>query len=163
MELQPKKRQYLYLGGAINNDPRTYEWREKFTELMKDEPHIVVINPCASKFSQGVRHVGNTGMEYIAEINKQSQKLLRSRDYQFLRMSSIMLVNFGFCTPDKPLIGTLQELTWAADLLFLPIIAITNGETNAYTEHPWISECVSAKVETVEDAADMIKKFFLEY
>lgn len=159
----PKKRQYVYLAGTINEDNRTYEWREKFTELMKDEDSVVVVNPCANKFNQGMKSVGKDGMEFTREAKKRSQKILRAKDYQLVKMSSAIVVNLEFFSSEKPMIGTVQELTWARDIFYVPVIAITGKEDNIYTTHMWMDECCSAKVETVEEAADMIKTFFLEY
>jgi hypothetical protein len=61
------------------------------------------------------------------------------------------------------MIGTVQELTWAADIFYIPVIALTEGAENVYTHHPWIDECVSAWTISVEDAANLVKEFFLEY
>jgi len=158
-----KKRNYVYLAGTINEDPRTYEWREKFTELVADEPKVVIINPCANKFNQSMKNAGGTGLEFTKEATKRSQKILRAKDYQLVKMCNAIIVHLGFANPEKPMIGTVQELTWARDIFYVPVIAITGGEENIYTTHPWIDECCSAKVETVEEAADMIKTFFLEY
>lgn len=159
----PKKRQYVYLAGTINEDTRTYEWREKFVELLKDENSVVVVNPCANKFNQGMKNVGKDGMEFTREAKKRSQKILRAKDYQLVKMSSAIVVNLELFSSEKPMIGTVQELTWARDIFYVPVIAITGKEDNIYTTHMWMDECCSAKVETVEEAAEMIKTFFLEY
>jgi hypothetical protein len=158
-----KKRNYIYLAGQISNDIRTYEWREKFTELVVDEPGIVVVNPCANAFNQGMRKVGSNGLEFAKEAVKRSQKILRAKDYQLVKMCNAIVVHLCFSTPEKPMVGTLQELSWARDIFYTPVVAITNGEDNIYTTHPWVDECVSAKVEMVEEAAEMIKTFFLDY
>jgi hypothetical protein len=161
--VQQKKRNYVYLAGQINSNPRTYEWREEFTELVKNESQIVVVNPCANRFNQGMRTVKGDGIIFAKEAVKRSQKILRSKDYQMIKMSSLMVVHLCYSTPEKPMVGTLQELTWARDIFNIPTIGVTEGEESIYTTHPWILECLSAKVETVEEAADMIKTFFLEY
>lgn len=158
-----KKRQYVYLAGTINEDIRTYEWREEFVKLLKDENNVVVVNPCANKFNQGMKRVGKDGMEFTREAKKRSQKILRAKDYQLVKMSSAIVVNLELFSSEKPMIGTVQELTWARDIFYVPVIAITGKEDNIYTTHMWMDECCSAKVETVEEAAEMIKTFFLEY
>ena len=161
-----KKRHYIYLAGNISEDIRTYEWREKFEELMEgddDTDRVVIVNPCANKFNQAMKKYGKDGMEFTKEAVKRSQKILRAKDYQLVKMCSVIVVNLELWSPEKPMIGTVQELTWASDVFYVPVIAITGGVENIYTTHPWIDECVSAKVETVEEAVDMIKTFFLEY
>jgi len=158
-----KKRNYVYLAGNINEDPRTYEWREEFTKLVENEANVVVVNPCVNAFNQGMIKVGKNGMEFTREAAKRSQRILRAKDYQLIKMCNVVVVHLGFSNPEKPMVGTIQELTWARDVFYTPVIAITGGEENIYTTHPWIDECCSAKVETVEEAADMFKTFFLEY
>lgn len=158
-----KKRQYVYLAGNISGDNRTYEWREKFIELVKDEPNVVVINPCANKFNQGMKNATKDGLAFVKEAVKRSQKILRAKDYQLVKICSAIVVNLELHDVNRPMIGTVQELAWAHDIFYVPVIAITGKEDNIYTTHMWMDECCSAKVETVEEAAEMIKTFFLEY
>jgi len=159
---EDSKRQYIYLAGNINEDPRTYEWREYFEELMGNEDKVVVVNPCANKFNQSIKGAGKNGLEFTREAKKRSQKILRAKDYQLVKMCSVIVVNLELWNPEKPMIGTVQELTWARDIFYLPVIAIA-GVENIYTTHPWIDECCSAKVDTVKEAVDMVRTFFLEY
>jgi len=163
MSFNPKKRQYIYLAGNINENPATYEWREKFTELMEEEDHVIIVNPCANKFNQAMRGATKDGLAFTKEAVKRSQKILRAKDYQLVKMCSVMVVHLGYTNVEKPMVGTIQELVWGHDIFYTPIIGITNNEDTIYTNHPWIDECLSAKVETVEEAVDMIKTFFLEY
>ena len=163
METTNKKRNYIYLAGNINENPGTYLWREKFTRLFDKEKKVVVVNPCANKFNQGMRDAASDGMEFTREAVKRSQKILRAKDYQLVKMCNAVVVNLGYSNPEKPMIGTIMELAWAHDIFYTPVIGICNGEDNIYTTHPWIDECISAKVETVEEAANMIKTFFLNY
>ena len=163
LEKEPKKRHYIYLAGNISEDVRTYEWRERFESLMEGEDGVVIVNPCANKFNQAMKGEGKDGLEFTKEAKKRSQKILRAKDYQLVKMCSVILVNLELWSPEKPMIGTIQELTWARDIFYLPVLALVGKEDNIYTTHPWIDECVSAKVDTVEEAVDMIKTFFLEY
>jgi len=163
MEKEPKKRQYIYLAGTINEDVATYEWRERFEELLKDEDRVVIINPCANKFNQGIKGFEKGGLEFTKEAVKRSQKILRAKDYQLIKMCSAVVVHLGLWSLEKPMIGTIQELTWAHDVFYTPVVAILGEVENIYTTHPWVDECCSAKVDTVEEAADIIKTFFLEY
>ena len=161
-----KKRHHVYLGGNISEDPRTYEWREEFTLLVKDEPSLIVVNPCANAFNQAIKNGqkrGMDGLEFLKEAKKQSQKILRAKDYQLIKICSVLVVNLALVSPTKPPIGTIQELVWAHDIFYIPIIGITEGVNHIYTQHPWIEECCSAMVETVEDSAQMLKTFFLDY
>ena len=158
-----KKRHYIYLAGNISEDNRTYEWREEFSSYFDETPNAVIINPCANKFNQAMKNATPDGLAFIKEAVKRSQKILRAKDYQLIKICSLVVVNLGFVNDKKPLIGTIQELTWAHDVFYVPVIGITSGEDNAYTNHSWIDECLSARVETVEEAANMVKDFFLEF
>jgi hypothetical protein len=145
-----KKRQYVYLAGNISGDNRTYD-------------NVVVINPCANKFNQSMKNVTEDGLAFVREAVKRSQKILRAKDYQLVKICSAIVVNLELHDVNRPMIGTVQELAWAHDVFYVPVIAITGKEDNIYTTHMWMDECCSAKVETVEEAAEMIKTFFLEY
>lgn len=162
-----KKKNYIYLAGNISENPRTYEWREEFSEIMSVEPDVVIVNPCGNRFNQGIRNfgkeTGKDGLEFTKEAVKRSQKLLRAKDYQMVKMCNLMVVHLGIVTEKKPMIGTVQELSWANDIFYIPVIALTEGAENVYTHHPWIDECVSAWVVSVQQAADLVKEFFLEY
>ena len=163
MSTTDKKRNYIYLAGNINENSRTYEWREKFSKYFDEEKRVVIVNPCANAFNQAMRNSGADGLEFTREAVKRSQKILRAKDYQLVKMCNAIVVNLCYSNPEKPMVGTIQELTWAHDIFYTPVIAITNGEDNIYTRHPWIDECCSAKVETIEEAVDMVKTFFLDY
>lgn len=158
-----KKRQYIYLAGNISENPETYAWRDQFIDILSDVPNVIIINPCASKFNQNMKGSSNNGLDFVRRAKKISHKLLRPKDYQLIKMCSVMVTHLGFVSPEKPLIGTLHEMVWAHDIFYIPLLAITNNEDNAYTNHPWIDECCSAKVETVEEAAELIRDFFLGY
>ena len=158
-----KKRNYVYLAGQINENPDTYEWRERFTKLVSDEPGIVVVNPCANRWNKSMKGTGKDGLEFTKIAAKASQKILRAKDYQMVKMCNVMVVHLGFSTPEKPMVGTLQELAWANDIFYTPVIAILGGKEDIYSTHPWVDECCSAKVRTVEEAVDTLKGFFLDY
>jgi hypothetical protein len=161
-----KKSNYLYLAGNISEDVRTYEWREEFEYCMREEAlwkKVVVVNPCANKFNQSIKGFGEDGKEFVKEAVKRSQNLLRAKDYQLVKMCNIIVVNLALSSVEKPMIGTVQELCWARDILYVPVVAIHENVDNVYTQHSWIDECVSAWVETVEDAAEIIREFFIEY
>ena len=158
-----KKSHYIYLAGNISSDNRTYLWRKEFTEVINHDERVIVVNPCANKFNQGMKNVGEDGLAFTRESKKRSQKILRAKDYQLVKMCSVIVVHLGLASSEKPMVGTIQELTWARDVFYIPVVAITEGIENIYTTHPWIDECCSAKVKTISEAADMIKEFFLEY
>jgi hypothetical protein len=170
--MRGKKKSYIYLAGNISRDNQTYLWREDFTNQMGREiinEDVVVVDPCANNFNQGIREFGASGVEFVQEAVKRSQKILRAKDYQLIKMCNLMVVNLHLVDPEKPMIGTIQELTWAADIFYIPVIGIIgkleerNDLAKVYVKHPWVDECCSAKVETVEEAVKLVKDFFLDY
>ena len=158
-----KKRHDIYLAGNISEDPRTYAWRKDFIKLLADKPGVVMLDPCENDFDQDMKTAGKGGLEFIKEAVKRSQKILRAKDYQLIKISSIVVANLELYSTERPMVGTIQELTWAHDVFYVPVLAICGKEENAYNTHPWIDECCSAKVETIEEAAKLIKTFFLDY
>ncbi len=167
MRASVKKSNYVYLAGNISHNPATYEWRENVEFLLREERlfhKVVIVNPCANSFNASIKNYDTKqGLEFIKEAVRRSQHLLRAKDYQLIRISNAIIVDLVIGTDEKPLIGTIQELCWAKDVFNIPVIAVTHGKETPYTTHPWIDECCSAKVETVEDAVAMLKTFFLEY
>jgi len=170
IDLSSKKSNYIYLAGTISSNPITYEWREKFEILTREErlyKKVVTVNPCRNKYNQNIKNFKSNGLEFLKEVKSRSQQILRAKDKQLLGMCNVMLMDLSIYDKDKPHIGTLHELVWAHDIFYMPVISIVGSDSdshnNPYSTHPWIDECCSAKVETVEEAADMIKTFFLEY
>lgn len=159
-----KKNHYIYLAGGISNNPATYEWREKFRELAGEKcPHMIILDPTLNNFNQKMRKNKNAGVGFVKDAVRKSQKLLRAKDYQLIRISSIMVVNLEIVDENKPLIGTVMELAWARDIFYIPVIAIVGKNPNIYGIHPWIDECCSAKVESVDDAVKILDEFFKGY
>jgi len=170
--MKGKKRTYIYLAGNISGDDRTYLWREEFTKLLYgsvENGHVVIVDPCANPFNQKIRNYSNSGNEFVKEARKRSQRILRAKDYQLVKMCNLVVVNLHLVASTKPMIGTVQELAWANDIFYIPVIGITGKPdewddlSQVYINHPWIDECCSAKVETVEEAANTVKEFFLHY
>ena len=164
-DIPSKKRNYVYLAGNISSDPATYNWRQEFSTKVADEPRIVVVNPCLNEFDKHASETKISQMQLLKRTAKQTQKALRAKDYKMVGICNIFVVNLSLYNRERPMIGTLQELVWAHDIHYMPIIAITgeNSEDNPYVQHMWIDECCSAKVETVQEAVDMIKDLFVEY
>lgn len=164
-DIPSKKRHYIYLAGNISSDPATYNWRQEFSTKVADEPRIVVVNPCLNEFDKHASESKISQMQLLKRTAKHTQKILRAKDYNMIKMCNILVVNLSLYNRERPMIGTLQELVWAHDIFYIPIISLVdkNYENNPYVNHPWIEECLSAKVETVQEAVDMIKDLFVEY
>lgn len=154
-----KKRTYVYLAGGISDDPTTYEWRDKFIELTQYNKSIVPVNPCGNPFNRAVLNVHRDERK---KMIRKSENILRAKDYQMVKISNVVVVNLNLDKYKKPLIGTVQELGWCRDKFNIPVISIEN-QTNEYTEHRWIRECISLKTSNVEEAIEAINFYFMDY
>ena len=72
-----------------------------------------------------------------------------------------MVVNLVLFDLERPMIGTIQELVWAHDQFYIPIVGIVGDDDNVYCKHPWIDECLSAKVEDIIACKELIYNYFL--
>lgn len=164
-EISNKKKHYVYLAGNISSNIETYNWRQEFSNLVEDEPRIVVVNPCLNEFDKNVGGTKINQIQLLKRTSKHTQKILRAKDYKMISICNIFVVNLSLYNRERPMIGTLQELVWAHDIYYMPILGITgtNYEDNPYINHPWVDECLSAKVGTVAEAVNIIKDLFVEY
>ncbi len=155
------KRQFIYLAGNISKDERTYLWRKEFTWLMRDYP-VVILNPCDNEFNKQLRAL-NLQQKYDEgkQLRRASQGILRPKDYQMIKLASIMVINLELYEPEQPMIGSVVEHTWSVDVFNIPIIGIVGDSTGPYAEHSWIYRPLAAAVKDVEEAANVIKFYFL--
>jgi nucleoside 2-deoxyribosyltransferase len=153
------KRHFIYLAGAISKDKRTYTWRKIFADLMKHDS-VVILDPCDTVYNKRLHSKKNWSLKTVDQ--SQGRNLLKSKDYKLIEMSSLMIANLDYYTSVKPLIGTVMELEWAFRHFGIPVILIcSDPENNPYALHPWVKQQAGAIVETVEDAVDLVREFFL--
>jgi nucleoside 2-deoxyribosyltransferase len=119
---------------------------------------VVVVNPCANRYNQ--RHKQLKSKDAKKELIVESQNILKPKDYQMVKMCSLIVMNLALWTPEKPMVGSIFEFGWA-DQLMIPVICIVGDESSPYTQHPWIKYSAAAYVETVEDAVQMIAEYFI--
>jgi len=148
----------IYLAGNISANLDTYKWRDLATELLKDR--YIIINPAANPFNKDLLKKYDDDPEKFKKMAvKKSQGILISKDYQLVMESDIILVNMAIITPEKPLIGTLFELAWSWEHN-KPVIAVVGD--NWWCKHPFPVDSFSAVADSVEEACDLIKYFFVE-
>lgn len=147
----------IYLAGNISSDPATYQWRTLATELLQD--NFAILNPAANSFNQALLRKCPDPEKFKKIAVQQSQGILLIKDHMLVGESNIILVNMSIITPEKPLIGTLFELAWAWDYR-IPVVAIVAD--NWWCKHPFTAGTFSATANTVHDACDLIKYFFME-
>jgi nucleoside 2-deoxyribosyltransferase len=155
----------IYLAGNITKDVRTYSWREDFTELMYDffdEDRIRIINPANTEFDKKLATgYYKTTKQSLKQKNIKTQNIFRAKDYQLIKKSDIVVVNLDIVDLERPLVGTIMELAWCRDIFYMPVIGIIGDGKNIYCNHPWITECLSARVETIESAVEFISDYLI--
>lgn len=152
-----EKRHHIYLAGNISHDPETYLWREKFEEMVYGWP-VVVVNPCANRYNQ--KHKALKTIAAKKKLTVSSQNILKPKDYQMVKICSVIVMNLAIWTPEKPMVGSIFEFGWA-DRLMIPVICIVGDESSPYAQHPWIKHSAAAYVETVEDSVELIREYFI--
>lgn len=159
------KKHYVYLSGPISTDIRTFQWREQFEqEIDRRNLEIAVINPCRSKFDQILyKQMKEQGqIDYFKESKKIPAGVLKRKDRQQVRISSLIVVNLAIHDPKKPTIGTIYELAWA-DEMHLPVIAIVDEQQHdIYANHPFIADSISQRVSSLNESIDIIENFFID-
>ena len=83
----------------------------------------------------------------------QTEKEVMEFDLYNLRKSDVVIVNFNI--PDS--IGTAMELMLAKEYN-IPVIGINIGNKQI---HSWLLECCSRMCESVEEAIDYVKNYYL--
>ena len=160
-------RTIIYLAGNITLDPRTFEWREEFERLVEAEGlhelhDIEILNPAHTEFDKDMLSGKLGGPKKALRMKRElSQNIFRPKDYQLVKSTTLIVVNLDIIDQKRPIIGTVQELCWARDIFYIPVIGIVGESTNIYCRHPWILECLSAKVKTVADSVEMVTNFIL--
>jgi len=150
------KKHFIYLAGNISDDPRTYGWREEYTQLVQG-PYFEIMDPCDNQFNQD--HRGN--IIHLRANPTEHLGLLMPKDYHMVKIASIMVVNLELWTPEKPMIGTIFELDWAWHA-HLPVIGIVGDGTSPFCNHIWIKSVLAfgTMVKDVKEAAEITRYFF---
>lgn len=161
------KKHYIYLAGNISTDIKTYEWRMKFERLVKERNlPVAVLNPCKNQFNEEMLKAMKHGLkDFFSKAGKMPLGVLPDKDYQMVKISTIIVSNFKYIHPKKPSIGTVAECIWARDL-HIPVIAIVDESKKKsvqylYSRHPFLDRCISERVNSVEEAVDIVEKFFV--
>lgn len=159
------KKHYVYLAGNISGDPRTYEWRENFENEIKKRgwDKLVVLNPCSTRFNRIVKSSSNKREDFFKSAQRRKIGVLPLKDYQMIKICSIIVANFKLFTSEKPIIGTIYEMAWAR-ILMIPVIAIVDESTplgKLYSRHPFQNYHISERVNNEIEAIDLIEEFFM--
>ena len=149
----------IYLAGNISTEPKTFCWKNDLSSMLINEFEELfdfkIFNPAITEYDK--QFLSNT----LNQKKKMKQNFFRARRYQLIKQCNLMVVNLILFDPERPMVGTIQELVWAHDLFYIPVIAIVENDQNVYCKHPWINECLSAKVKDVNSCKELIFNYFL--
>lgn len=132
----------IYLAGKMSglSFDEMNKWRKEATELLRYE-NVHIENPC---------HY------YNFEMNPEdyTENEVKKYDLWLVKNCDIVLVNLNH--PDS--IGTAIEIHEAYNNWNKPVIGFGIAKN-----HPWIELCITKRCETLEDAVNHIKDFYLPH
>ena len=141
-----------YIGGPQVID-KCVAWRKQIVDFYNDykgsKYPLIFLDPLNGK---NFASLDRQGLHSDA-----SPHSIIHRDYQCIIKSDLIIANMDTFGEERPLIGTICELSWAWDKK-IPIIMITDDII--YKEHPFTSYFASNVVSSVEE---MLEKKIVNY
>lgn len=134
---QPSYSMQVYLAGPITEI--LDDWRASFTTEMRYKYAITCVSPLAGEL-------------YEEKYGTVAAPVLTTRDKWMATQSDVVLANFLDST--KVSIGTCIEIGWASQA-GVPIVAIV--PVGNVHNHAMIDELVTMKVETLEEAKNVLR------
>jgi len=146
----------VYLAGVISgfNYAEANDWREDAKKEL-EKWDIVAASPMRWKDHLG-REDKLDVMGYASDVMSNTRGIT-TRDRWDVKTADVVIANL--LNTKIASIGTCLEMAWA-DLQRTPIIAIMEPEGNPH-EHAMLSEIISYRVETVEQALEVAKKILV--
>ena len=144
----------VYLAGPITGC--TYgectDWRTDFAKAMPDE--IECFSPM--RFKKHLDDGGRIADNYPEKVWC-SQRGIMARDYFDCTRANITVVNLLGAT--RVSIGTVMELAWCYAFR-VPTVVIIEKENNLH-EHSMLREAISFRVETIEEAKEVVRAILI--
>jgi nucleoside 2-deoxyribosyltransferase len=145
----------LYLAGGISS--YTYDeaeaWRDQVRQALK-EHSIDCYSPLRAKSFLQSEGVLNKAYEYNP---LSSAKGILYRDHDDCCKADLIFVNFLKATSTS--VGTAMELAWAMDNHII-VVAVMEKDTE-FNTHPMMLECITYRVETLEEGIHVTKAVLL--
>ena len=168
--MRTSKKHYVYLCGNISDNTETYQWRIDFRKEVEKRrtlnKSLCILDPTANQFNQDISPLTTITKDKKTFLERALLKkpgVLPRKDYQMIKICTILVVNLIHITENKPLIGSPIECEWARQLM-IPVIAIVDESKplcKLYSRHPFMNDCISERVDTVIEAVDMIEDYFV--
>ena len=155
-------KEIVYLIGQISIKAKeTYGWRERFIVYLTGKGYIPdkleIIDPCSTEWNKTILDADYKTDPYLMK----GAELLPTKDFNFVKRSSILICNLNQYDLEKPLLGSFFEIAWGWEWK-KTIIEIHNGETNdILKKHPFIDQAVNVWVKNEQQAARLVERFFL--
>ena len=155
-------KEYIYLVGQISVDlPITYEWREQVRRYFRDKDCFHIIDPCNNGFNQSMLGKYAHLDIHRKEVYKEGGvDILVSKDYSFVKRSTIAIADLNIYDPHKAIIGSFYELAWYYLHPEKTVIGVYSGEEALHTSHPFVRQSVTTWVKTHEEACKLIEYYF---
>jgi nucleoside 2-deoxyribosyltransferase len=146
---------YVYLAGPIAG--QTYDsatdWRYKASKEI-DSDKVECLSPMRGKSHlKGVAVLSSGGYEHNA---MSTEKGINRRDFFDCTRAECLLVNFLDCG-SRVSIGTVMEIAWAYQAKIPTVVVMKMN--NAHV-HAMINDCITYRVETMEEAVRLVKFLF---
>jgi nucleoside 2-deoxyribosyltransferase len=151
----------VYLAGPITgcSFDECVDWREKMISQLPSE--IVGFSPMRGKtYLEGSKEIAASYEEKSDNSLKQVMSCARgitTRDFNDCKRADAIVVNL--VGAKKVSIGTVMEIAWGK-AFNIPVILIIEENGNIH-EHPMIMECVGFRVNTVDQALDVLKMLLM--
>jgi nucleoside 2-deoxyribosyltransferase len=145
----------IYLAGGISG--YTYDesqaWRDYVADQLKDT-EIRCFSPLRGKAFLRKEGIINKSYEYHPLA---SAKGILHRDHHDCVTADLVFVNFLKATSNS--VGTAMEVGWAFDHHILTIAVMENDAQ--FNTHPMVLECITYRVETLDEGILIAKAILL--
>lgn len=144
----------VYLAGPITGCSwdETENWRDQFKSF--HIPRVECFSPLRGKgYLKGETSIKDH-YDQVESRTMSSAKAIMTRDSFDVRTADALVVNFTGAK--KVSIGTVMEIAWAWQNR-TPVIAIGMDHLH---DHSMLNEAINWKVDTLEDAAEILRMMF---
>ena len=152
----------IYLVGQISiKAEETYNWRKRFIIYLTDHNYVPskleIIDPCNTEWNQTIIEAEYKTEPYLMR----GAALLPTKDYSYVKRSSILVCNLNQYDIEKPILGSFFEIAWGWEWK-KTIIGIHDGDSNdILKKHPFVDQAVSIWVKNEQQAARLVERFFI--
>lgn len=146
----------VYLAGTITTEDHYFqEWRVKAADWLRKN-NIVPLSPMAKKEINASKDGGITSNIPNSAIFMRDHAMVKSAH---VLLCNLKLVGYNGEQVKKPLIGTFFEMAWAWQYQ-KPVVAVVEEENYLFNNHPFLTETITQKFPTLEEALECIAHYW---